>query len=214
MEPTAPALGMRNLRHLATSEVPDPHLFCVVTQSCPTLCNSMDCSPTGLLRPWDFQDKTTGGGRADIFYPKGSSRPRHRTHTSCVSCVGRQILHSQNHRGSPSLLIRGKTSPSVFFFSSVFLSRDGDALKNNPGILTSPKTRKCHKVSSEDGLSLEPIHFLPVVPACVWMLSCIRLFATTGTVVCQAPPSREFSRREYQSGLPFASPPKEPKSPH
>ena len=34
-----------------------------VTQLCPTLSDSMDCSlPTRLLRPWDFPGKSTGVG--------------------------------------------------------------------------------------------------------------------------------------------------------
>ena len=33
-----------------------------VTQSCPTLCSPMDCSPTRLLCPWDFPGKHTGVG--------------------------------------------------------------------------------------------------------------------------------------------------------
>ena len=37
-------------------------------------------------------------------------------------------------------------------------------------------------------------------------LSCVRLFATPWTVGGQAPPSMEFSRQEYWSGLPFPSP--------
>ena len=39
-------------------------------------------------------------------------------------------------------------------------------------------------------------------------LSCVRLFATPWTVALayQAPPSMEFSRQEYWSGLPFPSP--------
>ena len=36
--------------------------------------------------------------------------------------------------------------------------------------------------------------------------SCVRLFATPGTVACQAPLSMGFSRQEYWSGLPFPSP--------
>ena len=36
-------------------------------------------------------------------------------------------------------------------------------------------------------------------------LSCVRLFATTGTVAYQAP-SMGFSRQEYRSGLPSPSP--------
>ena len=38
------------------------------------------------------------------------------------------------------------------------------------------------------------------------MLSRVRLFETPGTVAYQAPPSMEFSRQEYWSGLPFSSP--------
>ena len=37
-------------------------------------------------------------------------------------------------------------------------------------------------------------------------LSHVQLFATPGTVACQAPPSVGFSRQEYWSGLPFSSP--------
>ena len=37
-------------------------------------------------------------------------------------------------------------------------------------------------------------------------LSHVRLFATPWTVAYQAPPSMEFSRQEYWSGLPFPSP--------
>ena len=38
-------------------------------------------------------------------------------------------------------------------------------------------------------------------------LNHVRLFVTPWTVVHQAPPSMEFSRQEYWSGLPFPSPP-------
>ena len=37
-------------------------------------------------------------------------------------------------------------------------------------------------------------------------LSCIWLFATLWSAVCQAPPSLGFSRQEHGSGLPFSSP--------
>ena len=42
---------------------------------------------------------------------------------------------------------------------------------------------------------------LPHIP-----LSCVRLFGTPWTVAHQAPPSMEFSRQEYWSGLPFPPP--------
>ena len=38
------------------------------------------------------------------------------------------------------------------------------------------------------------------------MLSCVQLFATSWTIVCQAPVSIGFSWQEYWSGLPFPSP--------
>ena len=37
-------------------------------------------------------------------------------------------------------------------------------------------------------------------------LSHVQLFATAWSVAHQAPPSMEFSRQEYWSGLPFPSP--------
>ena len=37
-------------------------------------------------------------------------------------------------------------------------------------------------------------------------LSCVQLFATPWTAAYQAPPSMEFSRQEYWSGLPLPSP--------
>ena len=49
-----------------------------VTQSCPTLCNPIDCSPARLLCPWDFPGKNTGvGGHSllqGIFQTQGLNR--------------------------------------------------------------------------------------------------------------------------------------------
>ena len=44
-----------------------------VAQSCPTLCNPMDCSPTRLLHPWDFPGKNPGVG---CHFFSRSSQPR------------------------------------------------------------------------------------------------------------------------------------------
>ena len=40
----------------------------------------------------------------------------------------------------------------------------------------------------------------------VKLLSHVRLFATPWTIAYHAPPSMEFSRQEYWSGLPYPSP--------
>ena len=48
----------------------------------------------------------------------------------------------------------------------------------------------------------ECLHF-----TCKWqLLSHVWLFVAPGTVTHQAPPSMQFSRQEYWSGLPFSSP--------
>ena len=48
--------------------------------------------------------------------------------------------------------------------------------------------------------------YLEVVSLNWKSLSCVRLFATPWSIARQAPLSREFSRQEYWSGLPFLSP--------
>ena len=55
-------------------------------------------------------------------------------------------------------------------------------------------------------LSCQPGLLLHTMKVKVKSLSCIRLFATPWTVAYQAPPSMEFSRQEYWTGLPFLSP--------
>ena len=48
-----------------------------VAQSCPALCNHMDCSLLGFLHPWDFPGKSTGVGchflLQRIFSTQGSN---------------------------------------------------------------------------------------------------------------------------------------------
>ena len=76
--------------------------FSSVAQSCPTLCDPMDCSPPessvhGILQARIPEQVAMSSSR-------GSSRPRDQTHISCVSCIGRWILYHQYHPGSPGLL--------------------------------------------------------------------------------------------------------------
>ena len=56
------------------------------------------------------------------------------------------------------------------------------------------------------GLYLTEKGFSSELKKKVKSLSRVRLFATLWTVAYQAPPSVEFSRQEYWSGLPFPSP--------
>ena len=65
--------------------------LCVCAQSCPALCNPMDCSQTGSSVLGIFQAEVPGW--VAISYYSGSSRPRDPTPVSGVSCIGRQILY-------------------------------------------------------------------------------------------------------------------------
>ena len=70
----------------------------------------------------------------------------------------------------------------------------------SPGDLPNPGIKPGSPTLQVDSLPAEP------PGKKVKLLSCVRLFATPWTVAHQAPPSIEFSRQEYWSGLPFPSP--------
>ena len=57
----------------------------LVSQSCPTLCDPMDCSSPGSSVHGIFQNTRV----VAISYSRGSFRPRDR---NCISCAGRLIL--------------------------------------------------------------------------------------------------------------------------
>ena len=61
---------------------------CLVTESCLTLCNPMDCGPPGSSVYGIFQARILEW--VAISYSRGSSWPKDGT---CVSCIGRQILY-------------------------------------------------------------------------------------------------------------------------
>ena len=68
-------------------------------QSCLTLCNTMDCSPPGSSVHGIFQARIVKW----VAMPssRGSSQPRDRTHVSCISCIGRQVLCYWSPLGGP-----------------------------------------------------------------------------------------------------------------
>ena len=69
-----------------------------VTQLCRALCDPMDCSPTRLLRPWDFPGKDTGVGchflLQEIFPTQGLN-------PGLLCC--RQTLYRLSHREVQSI---------------------------------------------------------------------------------------------------------------
>ena len=79
--------SQRGLRWLYESEM-------LVTQSCPPLCDPMDCSPIG---------STVQGILQGIFsFPRGSSWPRNRTCISCTACRFFTFWATRHRVGSPN----------------------------------------------------------------------------------------------------------------
>ena len=64
---------------------------CSIAQSYSTLCDLMDCSPPGSSVHEIFQARILEW--VSISSSRGPSRIRGWTHVSCVSCIGKQILH-------------------------------------------------------------------------------------------------------------------------
>ena len=60
-------------------------------QSCPTLSNSVHCSPPSSSVHGIFQARILGWGA--MPFSRGSSWPRDRTHISHISCIGRRVLY-------------------------------------------------------------------------------------------------------------------------
>ena len=63
----------------------------LLARSHPTLCDSMDCSSPGSSLHGVFQARILEWDV--ISYSRASSQPMERTHPSCISCIGRQILY-------------------------------------------------------------------------------------------------------------------------
>ena len=74
---------------------------CSVTQSCPTLCDPLDCSLPGSAVHGILQARMLEW--VAIPFSRGSSQPRDQTRVSCVSCIGRQILYPLSYLGSHSV---------------------------------------------------------------------------------------------------------------
>ena len=62
---------------------------------CSVVSEPMDCSLPGFSVHGIFQARILEW--VAISYSRGSPRPRDRTHVSCVSCIGRQVLYHQCH---------------------------------------------------------------------------------------------------------------------
>ena len=80
-------------------------------QLCPTLCDSMNCSPPGSFVHGILQVRILEW--VAMPFSRGSSQPRDRTLVSQVSCIGRQVLYNQCHLGCP------RPIPSAYYKATV-----------------------------------------------------------------------------------------------
>ena len=75
------------------------HVLCLVSQSCLTLCNPMDCSPPGSSVHGDSPGKNTGVGCHALLqgiFPTQGLNP------GLLRCW--RILYHLSHQGSPRIL--------------------------------------------------------------------------------------------------------------
>ena len=88
----------------------------LVTQSCPTLCNSMDCSPPGSSVHGIFQARILEW--VAIYFSRGSSRTRDQTHISCVSHIADRFLTIWATRETLSQLYSNLKKKEFFNFEA------------------------------------------------------------------------------------------------
>ena len=94
-------VGSQSVGHDWVTEMNWVYLFlysccCLVTKSCPTLYNCMDCTPSDSSVRGILQQRVLEW--VAIFFSRGSFRPRDWT---CVSCIGRHILYHWATRKVP-----------------------------------------------------------------------------------------------------------------
>ena len=70
-------------------------VWVLVTQLCPTLCDPVDCSPPGSSVHGIFQPRILAWFA--IFFSRGTSWPRDRTH---ISWIGKQTLYHLSPQGN------------------------------------------------------------------------------------------------------------------
>ena len=67
------------------------HVRAKTLQSCPTLCDPVDCSPPGSSVHGILKARILEW--VAIPFSRGSSKPRNQTHVSYISRIGRFVLY-------------------------------------------------------------------------------------------------------------------------
>ena len=154
-------------------------------QSCPSLCNPMDCSPAGSSIHGILQAKILEW--VAVPSSRGSAQPRYQTCVFYVSCLaGRFFITSATWEA----FWNGKNCHcddwEQWFASSLVQGNHLWTFENYPHMATVLETALV--------LVKQPQVFL-------WKsLSHFQLFETLWAIACQVPLSLELSRPEYWSG--------------
>ena len=137
------------------------YCFCLVTKSCPTLCNPMNSSPPGrFLCPWDFPGETTGVG---LPFPSSGDLPGPGIKPMSPALAGR--FFTTEPPGKPirdTKLYRGSKThhhPSdlkIFFSLRLYSIPFGRwaLLSEGPGYPSSGPWMPCQWGRALEGLSL------------------------------------------------------------
>ena len=88
-------------------------------ESCPTLCNLMNCSQPGSPDHRILQTRILEW--VSMPSSKGSSQSRDRTCISYISCINRRVLYHQHYPGSTPVSCSIDISQSVLLLSRVWL---------------------------------------------------------------------------------------------
>ena len=175
-------------------------------QSCPTLCDPIDSSPTGSPIPGTLQARTLEWVAISF------------------SNAWKWKSESEIAQSCPTLSDPMDCSPLGSSIHGIFQARVLEwgaiafsllpMLSRNPGLLNYYVSLTTH-IQSQELLSILQNTFLVHIDLSispsrsksrVKLFSLVRLFVIPWTVAYQAPLSMEFSRQKYWSELPFPSP--------
>ena len=88
------SVGFSRQEYWSGVPLPSPILMfrmCLVTQSCLTLCDPIDCNPPGFPVHGVLHARIVE--RVAIPFSRRSSLPRNRTRVSYISCIGKWVLY-------------------------------------------------------------------------------------------------------------------------
>ena len=164
----------------------DCGLLCLVAQSCPILCNPMDCNPSGSSVHGILQARILEWVAMPSF--RGSSQPRDWIQVSLIAGRFLSIWATREAHFYSAAAKSLQSCPTLC--DPIDGSPPGSPV---PGILQA-RTLEWVALSFSNAWKWK-------VKA--KSLSHVRLLATPWTTAHQAPPSVGFSRQEYWSGVPL-----------